>query len=122
MPYICIDGFPKSVRAHDLSILVSAITPPTWATVIVDPTGESLRFGIAEVASEREAARVVDELDGKAFCEAYLRVAVIDEQALQRCPLLWEQLQATRAATTPPPTSSPRDEAEAAPPHRAAGL
>ena len=102
--YLCIDGLPLTVTDGDLFLLLSSVGPVEWAKVIRDHCGHSLRFGLAEMRFEPDAASAEERLNDKLFCRQRLRVAVVDAHVVQALPQIAALLD-TAAAHSPANTS-----------------
>ena|ERR687887_1651526 len=95
--YLCIDGLPLTVTDDDLHLLLSSVGPVAWAKVIRDPCGHSLRFGLAEMQLEPDAANVEALLNDKLFCRQRLRVAAVDAHVVEALPQIAAILEKTTA-------------------------
>lgn len=70
-----VGSIPFTATEEDLSNLFSTIGEVESVKIITDPgTGRSKGFGFIEMATEEDAKRAIDELNGKSFMERSIMV------------------------------------------------
>ncbi len=77
-----VGSIPFTATEEDLSNLFSTIGEVESAKIIIDQaTGRSKGFGFVEMATEDDAKRAIDDLNGKSFME---RSIVVNEARPQQ--------------------------------------
>jgi cold-inducible RNA-binding protein len=77
-----VGSIPFTATEEDLSNLFSTIGEVESVKIITDPgTGRSKGFGFIEMATEEDAKRAIDDLNGKSFME---RSIVVNEARPQQ--------------------------------------
>ena len=77
-----VGSIPFTATEEDLTNLFSTIGEVESVKIITDPgTGRSKGFGFIEMATEEDAKRAIDELNGKSFME---RSIVVNEARPQQ--------------------------------------
>lgn len=70
-----IGNLPKNVTDTELNQMISTIAQPTSVEIVRDHAGASKGFGFAEFASDDEAHRVIEGMNGRDLSGQALKLA-----------------------------------------------
>ncbi len=62
---LIVNDLALTVTSQDLHEVFGAFGRVVWARVVVDPIGQSLRFGYVVMVDESHAARALEALNGR---------------------------------------------------------